>query len=81
MGIYSDSMTRKRKKNHKNKNQDKKKKNTNKREKKKKEILEKKKLQKKKVLGRVERIYIDGLSEYVRDGCEDNVVLNIVITF
>ena len=79
MGIYSDSMTRKRKKNHKNKNQDKKK-NTNKREKKKK-ILEKKKCKRKKVLGRVERIYIDGLSEYVRDGCEDNVVLNIVITF
>lgn len=40
----------------------------------------KKKLQKKSV-GRVERIYMDGLSEYVSDGCEDNVVLNIVITF
>lgn len=26
-------------------------------------------------------IYIDGLSEYVSNGCEDNVVLNIVITF
>lgn len=39
-----------------------------------------KKLQKKSV-GRVEYIYIDGLSEYVSNGCEDNVVLNIVITF
>lgn len=26
-------------------------------------------------------IYIDGLSEYVSNGCEDNVVLNLVITF
>lgn len=26
-------------------------------------------------------IYIDGLSEYVSNGCEDDVVLNIVITF
>lgn len=39
-----------------------------------------KKLQKKSV-GSIERIYIDGLSEYVSNGCEDNVVLNIVITF
>ena len=28
-----------------------------------------------------ERIYKEGLSEYVSNGCEDNVVLNIVITF
>lgn len=32
----------------------------------------------KKRAGRIERRYIDGLSEYVRDGCEDNVVFNII---
>lgn len=36
---------------------------------------------KKKSGGRVERIYMEGLSKYVSNGCEDNVVLNIVITF
>lgn len=70
MGIYYDSMTPKEEKNTKIK--------TQKNQQKKKEI--RKKLQKKSV-GRVERIYIDGLSEYVSNGCEDNVVLNIVITF
>lgn len=30
---------------------------------------------------RTERIYKDELSEYVSNGCEDGVVLNIVITF
>lgn len=41
----------------------------------------KRNMKKMKSVGRVERLYIDGLSEYVSDGCEDNVVLNIVITF
>lgn len=27
------------------------------------------------------QIYIDGLFEYVSNGCEENVVLNLVITF
>lgn len=74
MGIYSDSMTRKGKKNTKTKTK------TKKKYKQKERNFRKKKCKRKSV-GRVERIYIDGLSEYVRDGCEDNVVLNIVITF
>lgn len=65
MGIYYDSMTPKEKKTYKKK--------TRKKE------LEKK--WQKKSVGRAERIYIDGLLEYVSYGCEDNVVLNIVITF
>lgn len=70
MGIYYDSMTPKEKK-HKT--------NTHK-----KNLREKKHFAKKlqnKCVGRVERIYIEGISEYVSNGCEDNVVLNIVITF
>lgn len=66
MGIYYDSMTRKGKINTKKQTKEK-------------WDLKKKKC-KRKVLGGV-KDYIDGLSEYVSDGCEDNVVLNIVITF